>query len=111
MRKRRGSYTLDQLLRFKRSERPGDAFWGKFDRELHRKQRLLLQEQSIEEIDLAAAPWSRMRKLATAFTAIAACWVVGFRSLKSRESAELACSYEFRHARCCFELPYDNFAI
>ena len=81
MRKRRGSYTLDQLLRFKRSERRGDAFWGKFDRELHRKQRLLLQEQSIEEIYLDTAPWSRMRKLATAFTAIAACWVVGFVAL------------------------------
>ena len=86
MRKRRDSYTLDQLLRFKRSERPGDAFWGKFDRELHRKQRLLLQEQSIKEIDLDAAPWTRMRKLATAFTAIAACWVVGFLALDLEEA-------------------------
>ena len=86
MRKCRGSYTLDQLLRFKRLEQPGDAFWGKFDRELHRKQRLLLQAQSIKEIDLDAAPWTRMRKLATAFTAIAACWVVGFLALDLEEA-------------------------
>ena len=88
MRKRRGSYTLDQLLRFKRSERPGDAFWGTFDRELHRKQRLLLQEQSVEEIDLDAAPWSRMRKLATALTAITACWAVGFVALNLEKAPE-----------------------
>lgn len=81
MRKRLGSYTIDQLLRFKRSERPNGTFWVKFDRELHRKQRLILQKQSIEEIDLDAAPWSRMRKLATAFTIIAAFWVLGFIAL------------------------------
>ena len=85
MQKRRGSYTIDQLLRFKRSERPSDAFWGEFDRELYLKQRLLLQGQSNEEIDLDAAPWTRMRKLATALTAIAACWVVGFVALKLEE--------------------------
>lgn len=81
MRKRRGSYTLDQLLRFKRSEQPDDAFWGEFDRKLRRKQRLLLQEQSIEDIDLDAAPWTRMRKLATALTAVAACWTLTFVAL------------------------------
>ena len=88
MRKSRGSYTLDQLLRFKRSERPGDAFWGEFDRELSRKQRLLLQEQTIEDIDLDAAPWSRMRKLATALTAIAGCWAIGFVALNLEKTSE-----------------------
>ena len=85
MRKSRGSYTIDQLLHFKRSERPSDAFWGKFDRDLYLKQRLLLQEQSNEEIDLDAAPWTRMRKLATALIAIATCWVVGFIALNMEE--------------------------
>ena len=28
---------LDQLLRLKRSERPDDAFWSQFDRELHQR--------------------------------------------------------------------------
>jgi len=91
MRKRRGSYTLDQLLRFKRSERPSGALWEEFDRELRRKQRLLLQEQSIEDIDLDAAPWSRMRKLATALTALAAFWIIGFVALNiERASPETA---------------------
>lgn len=86
MRNRKGSYSLEQLLRFKRSERPGNAFWGEFDREFNRKQRLLLQEQSVEDIDLDVAPWSRMRKLATALTAVAACWTVGFVVLNLEKS-------------------------
>ena len=93
MRKRRGYYTLDQLLRLKRSERPSEAFWSVFDRDLHRKQRLLLQEQSVGDSELDAAPWSRTRKLATAFTAIAACWAVGFVALnlgKAPASEEVA---------------------
>lgn len=45
----RGKYTLDELLRAKRNERPNPEFWVAFDRELKSKQRLLIQSQLAKE--------------------------------------------------------------
>ncbi|MDQ8205109.1 hypothetical protein [Pelagicoccus sp. SDUM812003] len=44
-----GKYSLDELLRAKRQERPSPEFWASFDRELKSKQRLLIQKQLVHE--------------------------------------------------------------
>lgn len=45
----RGKFTLDELLRAKRNEKPSPEFWAAFDRELKSKQRLLIQSQLAKE--------------------------------------------------------------
>lgn len=41
--------TLEELLAAKRAERPSEAFWIRFDRELDYKRRRLLQKQIVDE--------------------------------------------------------------
>ncbi len=45
----RGKYTLDELLRAKREEKPDDAFWSAFDRNLKAKQRKLVQRRIVAD--------------------------------------------------------------
>lgn len=45
----REKFTLDELLKAKRLEKPDSAFWNGFDRELKSKQRLLIQSQLVKE--------------------------------------------------------------
>lgn len=45
----KGKYSLDELLRAKRDEKPDSAFWVEFDRELKAKQRKLVQRQIVAD--------------------------------------------------------------
>lgn len=64
----RSKYTLDELLRAKRSERPEPEFWVRFERELKTKQKLLIQRQLVSESRLKSPLSARLFKVGT-FTA------------------------------------------
>lgn len=51
----REKFTLDQLLKAKRQEKPDSTFWNGFDRELKSKQRLLIQSQLVKETRRSSA--------------------------------------------------------
>lgn len=64
----RGKYTLDELLKAKRNERPEPEFWLQFNRELKIKQRQLIQSQLAKETRVKSPLASRVYKFG-AFTA------------------------------------------
>jgi hypothetical protein len=73
--------TLEQLLRFKRSEKPEAAFWDTFEQELRRKQLAALVEKQPWY-----SRWTRFslltaRKFSPVAAAIAAVLTVGYFSL------------------------------
>lgn len=64
----RSKFTLDELLRAKRSEQPEPEFWVRFDRELKAKQKMLIQQQLASETHLKSPLTARLFKVG-AFTA------------------------------------------
>lgn len=84
----RGKYTLDELLRAKRKERPEPEFWTSFERELKSKQRLLIQKQLVSESRLKSPSAARFYKFG-AFTATcglaAFAVVVGLRTTENQD--------------------------
>ena len=89
----RGKYSIEELLRAKRDERPDEAFWSRFDRELKDKQRRLLQRQIGERVDLRSPFAKRIYKFTAVgsslgFAAIAV--TIGFRTLSNEHAPSLA---------------------
>lgn len=79
----RGKYTLDELLRAKRSEKPDPAFWAQFDRELKTKQKLLIQRKLASETRRHAPIATRFLKVGSvsvAFGAAALAVYLGFQT-------------------------------
>ena len=74
----RGKISLEELLRSKRDERPNDAFWTRFDRELKAKQRRLLQRQIVDHEHLRSPFAKRFNKFVVASGSLgfAACAIV-----------------------------------
>lgn len=71
----RGKYTLDELLKAKRQERPKAEFWVGFDRELKAKQRRLIQKQIVGDEHLRS-PFARRFYQFSALTCTVACAAV-----------------------------------
>ncbi len=67
---------LEDLLRMKRGERPDEAFWGRFDRELH--QRMLQSLMKKEPWPLQVARALRVRFVQGATVAAAAAFLLLF---------------------------------
>jgi len=63
---------LEDLLRVKRAERPDDAFWGKFDRELHQRMLQTLMKKDPWFVQLMRGLRARMVQ-STAVVAATAC--------------------------------------
>lgn len=74
---------MDQLLEAKRSEKPTPRFWDSFDDELRIKQRLLLQQQTVDDPSLESNLWLRFRKLGSLCLATASCGAIGFLAMQS----------------------------
>lgn len=79
--KERSPVTLEQLLKLKRSERPGAAFWEDFDRELRRRQLASVVTAPAWYVRLGRATVVGLRRCApVAAAAVAA--VAGFLALQ-----------------------------
>jgi len=63
-----GKFTLDELLRAKRKERPEPEFWARFEREFKTKQKMLIQRQLVSETRLKSPLSARLFKVGS-FTA------------------------------------------
>lgn len=86
----RGKYSIEELIRAKRDEKPDEAFWSRFDRELKDKQRRLLQRQIGERVDLRSPFAKRIYKFTAVgsslgFAAIAV--TIGFRTHSNDHAA------------------------
>lgn len=78
----RGEFTLEELLRAKRRERPSPEFWTRFERELKSKQRLLIQKELARETRLKS-PGARLFKVgaySAAWGAAAVALYLGFNT-------------------------------
>lgn len=77
-----GKYSLEELLRAKRHERPTPEFWASFDRELKSKQRLLIQKQLVHETrrKSPALPIFRFGAIAATLGAAAFAVYIGFNT-------------------------------
>jgi len=74
----RGKYTLDELLKAKRAERPSPEFWSSFENDLRIKQRRLLQKQPVEDLGQEITLWHRFRNFGLLAGAATSCGIVGF---------------------------------
>lgn len=70
--KENNEVTLEDLLRVKRAERPDDAFWGRFDRELHQRMLQTLMKKDPWFVQLMRGLRARLVQ-STAVVAATAC--------------------------------------
>lgn len=56
--------SLEELLRFKRAEKPDEAFWGRFDRELHQRMMQTLVKKDPWPVQLLRALSGRIAQTA-----------------------------------------------
>ena len=82
MRDLRGKYTLDELLKAKRAEKPSPDFWDSFENDLRIKQRRLLQLQPVEDLGEEVSIWQRFRNFGLLCGAAMSCGVVGFVAMQ-----------------------------
>ncbi len=82
MRNSRGRYTLDELLKVKRAEKPSPDFWNKFENGLRLKQRRMLQQQPVDNLGEEVTVWNRFRHFSLLCGAATSCGVVGFVIMK-----------------------------
>ena len=90
MRNSRGNYTLDDLLKVKRTERPSPGFWNRFENNLRIKQRRLLQAQPVEDLGAGVSGWPRFRNFGLLCGAATSCGVVGFLVMQLQSPAYVA---------------------
>ena len=90
MRNSRGNYTLDDLLKVKRTEKPSPGFWNRFENNLRLKQRRLLQLQPVEDLGAGVSGWPRFRNLGLLCGAATSCGVVGFLVMQLLSPAYVA---------------------
>lgn len=94
MRDSRGKYTLDELLKMKRAEKPSPDFWNQFENDLRLKQRRLLQQQPVEDLGSEVSGWQRFRNFGLLCGAATSCGVVGFVVMQMLNPAYVADSKE-----------------
>ena len=90
MRNSRGNYTLDDLLKVKRAEKPSPGFWNRFENNLRIKQRRLLQAQPVEDLGAGVSGWPRFRNFGLLCGAATSCGVVGFLVMQLQSPAYVA---------------------
>jgi len=90
MRNSRGNYTLDDLLKVKRAEKPSPGFWNRFENNLRIKQRRLLQAQPVEDLGAGVSGWPRFRNFGLLCGAATSCGVVGFLVMQLLSPAYVA---------------------
>ena len=90
MRNSRGNYTLDDLLKVKRAEKPSPGFWNRFENNLRIKQRRLLQAQPVEDLGAGVSGWPRFRNFGLICGAATSCGVVGFLVMQLLSPAYVA---------------------
>ena len=75
---RKPKFTIEELMQLKRGERPSPEFWDTFERELHIKQRKLLQQQPVDESTFENEFWRRFKRITAICTATVSCGAFGF---------------------------------
>lgn len=65
-------------MQLKKRERPSPEFWTTFERELHIKQRKLLQQQPVDESTFENEFWRRFKRVTALCTATVSCGALGF---------------------------------
>jgi len=94
VRNSRGNYSLDELLKVKRAEKPSPDFWNEFENDLRIRQRRLLQQQPVEDLGSEVSGWQRFRHFGLLCGAAASCGVVGFVVMQMLNPAYVAHSEE-----------------
>ncbi len=77
MPKSRGKISLEDLLKAKRLGKPSDGFWEKFERDLQRKERRLLQKQPVEDLEMEIGFWARFKRTTAIIAATASTGTLG----------------------------------
>lgn len=102
----RGEFTLEDLLRAKRRERPNPEFWSRFEREFRSKQRLLIQKELARETRLKS-PGARLFKVgaySAAWGAAALAIYLGFNTPVGEDSVAQSQPQPAAAARPSFEV-------